>query len=152
MINRRSPSFRDHFMSLMLANTRPVQAIMGFCGLIAAAGMWTAQSLHTWTPMDEFVRMTSYAFVMFCFLSYAVMSWTSALYNFVTPPWIRFKYAATCMGIILWVICLASSITWVNGTISLRDGMSFLYIIPTSADVWVLVQMVGGVEKVERRR
>lgn len=152
MINRRSPSFRDHFMSLMLANTRPVQAIMGFCGLIAAAGLWTAQALNTWTPMDEFIHATSYWFVISCFVLYAVMSWTSALYNFHTLPWVRFKYAATAMGIVLWVICLASSITWINGTISLRDGMSFLYIIPTSADVWVLIQMIAGVEKIERRK
>lgn len=152
MIVRKRPTLHDHLMSLMLSSTRPVQAIMGWCGLIAAAGLWTAQSLHTWTPMDQFIQATSYWFVISCFLLYSAMSLTSAVLDFRTPPWIKFKYAATMMGIVLWVICLASSITWANNTISLRDGMSFLYIIPTIADVWVLIQMISGVEKLERRR
>lgn len=145
-------SFKDHLLSLMLSSTRPVQAIMGLCGLIAAAGLWTAQHLNTWTPMDTFVAMTSYWFVIGCFVVYAVMSYTSALYHFSTPPWVKFKYTATIMGIFLWVMCLASSIAWKDGGIVLRDGMSFLYIIPTSADVWVLIQLIAGVEKIERRR
>jgi len=136
----------------MLSSTRPVQAIMGWCGLIAAAGLWVAQSLQTWTPLDQFVELTSYWFVIGCFLSYSAMSLTSAVLDFRTSPWLTFKYAATIMGVILWVICLASSITWQNGLIALRDGMSFLYIIPIMADVWVLIQMISGVEKLERRR
>lgn len=145
-------TFKDQLMSLLVSSTRPVQAIMGFCGLIAAAGMWTAQYLHTWTPMDEFVAMTSYWFVASCFITYALMSFTSAIYHFTTPPWVKFKYTATLMGVFLWVVCLASSLSWKDGSLVLRDGMSFLYIIPTSADVWVLIQMIAGVEKIERRR
>jgi hypothetical protein len=151
MIARRTPTFHDQLMSLLLANTRPVQAIMALCGVIAAAGLYAAQSLHTWTPMDQFIEATSYGFTMSLFIIYAIMSWTSALLDRRTPPWIYYKYIATCMGIGLWTICLGSSIVVHQGQVFLRDGMSFLYIVPTSADAWVLIQMIGGVELVERR-
>lgn len=152
MIIRRQPTIRDHFMSLLLANTRPVQALMAFCGLIAAAGLYTAQTLQTWTPMDQFIEATSYGFVMTLFIVYAIMGWTSALLDRRTPPWIYYKYIATLMGICLWTICLASSIVVHANHIHLRDGMSFLYVVPTLADVWVLIQLIGGVELVERRQ
>lgn len=101
--------------------------------------------------MDQFIDATSYSFVMGMFVVYAVMSWTSALLDKRSPPWIWFKYLATYMGIGLWTICLGSSIVVHQGAVFLRDGMSFLYIVPISADVWVLIQLVGGVELVERR-
>lgn len=151
MIVRKCPPFKDHLMSLVVASTRPVQVIMGFCGLIAALGLFAAQSLNTWTPMDIFVNVTSYWFVMLCFISYFFSSVVSSIFMLRSRPWVVLKYFATLMGIFLWVICLASSISWVNGHLSLRDGMSFLYIVPTIADVWVLIQLIAGVEKIERR-
>jgi hypothetical protein len=135
----------------MLASTRPVQAIMGLCGLVAAAGMITAQYLQTWTPMDDFVRMVGYNTVLTMFIVYAVLSWISAVLNFCKPPYETLKYTATYMGILLWTICLGSSLAWHQGSLVLRDGMSFLYTIPLSADVWVLVQMIARVDNIERR-
>lgn len=151
MDKRSPPPFKDHIMSLLLASTRPVQALMGLCGLIAAAGLYVAQSLQTWTPMDIFISVTSYAFVMACFIAYSAMSFTSAVYDYKTPFWIIVKYTATILGIFLWVVCLASSLGWKDDVLVLRDGMSFLYIIPTTADTWVLIQLIAGMEKVERR-
>lgn len=144
-------SLRDQLMGLMISSTRPVQAIMAVCGLVAAAGLWAAQSLNTWTPMDYMVSVTSYAFIMSLFILYSIGSWISCVLNFRHQPYIFIKYASTITGILLWTICLASSIQWSAAGLVLRDGMSFLYTIPCSADVWVLVQMIAGVEKLERR-
>lgn len=138
-------------MSLVLSSTRPVQSIMGICGFVAAVGVITAQQLCTWTPMDDLIHITGYYCVVAMFLIYSILSEVSAVFNFYTPPFKLIKYIATEMGIALWTICLASSLAWNNGSLVLRDGMSFLYLIPLLADTWVLIQMIASVEKIERR-
>jgi len=143
--------FVDNLMSLLVSSLRPVQWILGFCGLVAVGGVYAAHDAGIWNPTELLQSMITLQGVLIAFLAYSILSFTSALYYNNTRISIQIRWAAALIGSSLWIACLSSSFTWVMFNIKLRDGMNLLYCIPLIADTWVMVQLIAKVHVIERR-
>lgn len=139
-------------MGLLVSSLRPVQWVMGYCGVVAAFGVYAAHSAGIWNPTDVLQSLITFEGVIFAFIIYSILSFTSALLYLKTPAFIKLRFFAAALGSLLWIACLSSSFYWVLGCIKLKDGMNLLYFIPLMADMWVLTQILAGVDKIDRRR
>jgi ABC-type multidrug transport system permease subunit len=126
---------------------------MGFCGIVAAFGVYAAHNAGIWNPTDVLQSLITFQGVIAAFILYSILSFTSALLYLRTPAFIKLRFASASLGSIMWIACLASSFQWVFGCcIQLKDGMNLLYFIPLMADTWVLIQIIAGVDNIDRRR
>lgn len=142
----------DSVMGLLVSSLRPVQWIMGYCGLVAAFGVYAAHNAGIWNPTDVLQSLITFQGVIAAFIIYSILSFTSALLYLKTPAFIKLRFFAAALGSLMWIACLSSSFQWVLGGLQLKDGMNLLYFIPLMADTWVLIQIIAGVEKIDRRR
>ena len=143
--------FRDHLMSLMVSSLRPVHWIMGFCGLVAFGGVYAAHTAQIWNPTDRLQNALTLETVLAAFLLYSILSFINAIVHSNTAISIGLRWLSSLLGATLWIACLASSFYWVMGEINLKDGMNLLYCIPLTSDMWVLAQLMAGIDKIERR-
>lgn len=143
---------KDNVMGLLVSSLRPVQWIMGWCGLVAFGGVYAAHTANIWNPTDALQSVITVYGVLALFFVYSLLSFTSATLYLKTPPFYKVRTAAAALGAFLWIACLSSSFHWALGCISLKDGMNLLYFIPLMADTWVLAQMAAGVDKIDRRK
>lgn len=143
---------KDNVMGLLVSSLRPVQWIMGWCGLVAFGGVYAAHEAGIWNPTDALQSLISFQGVLALFFVYSLLSFTSATLYLKTPPFYKVRTTAAALGAFLWISCLSSSVRWAFGSMHLVDGMNTLYLIPLMADTWVLAQMAAGVDNIDRRR
>lgn len=138
-------------MRLLVSSLRPVQWIMGFCGLVAAFGVYAAHNAAIWNPTDALQSLITTNGVILAFLAYSILTFTSALLYRNSNVSIRLRWMSSVLGMALWISCLSSSFYWVVGILNLKDAMNLLYGIPLMADTWVVAQLLSNVDSIERR-
>lgn len=151
-IRKFKDRFYDQFMSLLVASTRPVQAVMATAGIAATLSLISATFNQTWTPFDQLAAVIEMHSVVVLFIIYCLLSLHSAFWDFRSKINITLKYIACLLGIFLWIVAVSSSFTYSADGMTMLHSMSFMYLIPMMADVWVLVQLLAGVERIEKRK
>lgn len=154
MIKHKKPfktTFHNQFMNLLVSSTRPVQAVMATAGIAATLSLISASFNTTWTPFDQLADVINLSSIILLFITYCFLSLHSAFWDRRDTFNKTLKYVAASIGIFLWTVAVSSSFTYSADGLRMLHSMSFMYLIPLMADMWVLIQLLAGVERIEKR-